>query len=227
MAVLAPVAALHGGCGGQAEKSEEPLGGRPGTSTNSEGCPDAVPAIDSACSQEGLRCDYGSSGDTHIYCPEPERRCLNGIWQFEAFACNPPRALSNSCPESLPDIGTSCADYQPGLTCEYPFCYGMEPQARCSDVSLIWEAVELPSCNPPEPVECPPEAPALGSECYLEDQQCVYGACGDADSPRSAPRCRDGVWVQLDAALCPTPEVDAGVDGVDGGAADAGVADGG
>jgi hypothetical protein len=75
-------------------------------------------------------------------------------------------------------------------------------------------------------MECPPRAPALGTGCYYLGQQCVYGTCGDADDPRSAPRCEGGFWVQPEVVLCPGPSIDAGVGSVDGGV-DAGVADGG
>jgi hypothetical protein len=227
MAVLAPVAAIDAGCGGQANQSQEPIRTAPDGGVSLEACPDRAPAVDSACSQELLSCQYGDLPDINSYCPDLGRTCIDGAWQPLLIACNPPRALSNHCPESLPDIGTSCVDYQRGLTCEYPFCSGMAPQVRCSDVSLTWEAIELPSCNPPAPVECPPEAPVLGSDCYFEGEQCVYGTCGDPQDPRSTPLCQDGFWVQLEVALCPTPEGDAGANAVDGGAADAGVADGG
>jgi hypothetical protein len=227
MAVLAPVAALDAGCGGQANQSQEPIATSPDGGVNLEACPDRRPAVGSACSQEQLSCQYDEFQDGDGYCPDPGRMCLDGTWQSLPIACNPPRPLIGSCPEALPELGTSCVNYQLELTCEYPYCDGMAPQARCSAVSLRWEAVEVPSCNPPEPAECPPESPELGSECYLDGQQCVYGVCGVPDDPKSAPRCQDGVWVQLESALCPTPEADAGVDAVDGGAADAGVADGG
>jgi hypothetical protein len=225
VAVLAPVAALDSGCG-QAEPGAGPFDRLPG-STNALGCPGA-PLLGSVCRYEGLSCSYGDPSDTGSDCPEPARRCVDGIWQLDAIACDPPPQPIATCPDTLPQSGTSCWGYELGLACEYPSCFGASiAEARCSAESLRWETHES-SCNPPPDYEaCPSDPPELGSRCRNGGQQCVYGTCGDLDDPRSTPLCQDGFWVQLEVALCPTPEADAGANAVDGGAADAGVADGG
>jgi hypothetical protein len=228
MAVLAPVAALDAGCGGQADKSEEPIRTSQDAGDELDACPERAPAIGSACSRELLMCPYDDLPDTNSYCPDPGRYCLDGAWRSIPIGCNPPRPTIETCPESVPEFGSSCASFLPGLTCNYPYCYGLAPTARCGAESLLWEDVPRTSCNPPAPQQCPSQPPVLGSDCYPEDLQCAYGTCGDPNDPPSTPLCQDGVWVQLEVVLCPTPGVDAGVgQAADAGASDAGVADGG
>lgn len=222
VAVLAPVALLDAGCGAEAEPPQDDL---TGYITNPEACPDRIPAVGALCSHDELTCQY----DAGSSCADPGRRCLNGIWQLQAFSCNPPPPRIETCPESPPEVGTSCASYEPALTCEYqyPYCFGFKvPLARCGAESLLWEAVPY-ACNPP-PFACPVRPPALGSGCYYEAQQCDYGTCGDPADPRSTTRCEGRFWVEPGVDLCPSPSVDAGVesDG-DAGASDGGVAGGG
>jgi len=236
VAVLAPVAALDVGCGARADQNDDPLGvvpaAVPDAGAHQGTCPDSSPAIDSACSDEGLSCSY--SGDA---CSYSNRRCLYGIWQLEGgYSCNPPPPQSNVCPEATPEIGSSCAWFVPGLTCEYEYCYGaVAPLARCSETLAVWEAVDVPSCNPPAREFCPDAPPEVGSSCFQSGQLCVYGvACGDVDDPLRGFECVADAWQPSAYPECPASAVDAGpgpvgsVDGGagDGGAPDAGVADG-
>jgi len=133
--------------------------------------------------------------------------CVNGEWVMTYVACNSPPPSFNLCPASVPEAGTSCAGYEPGLGCDYPFCYGSTAtMARCSAVSGSWESVPTPSCNPPEP-ECPTAAPEAGTSCYVEGEICRYGFCGE---PGYAwLQCLNGAWGGNELP-CPPAAVDAG-----------------
>jgi hypothetical protein len=133
--------------------------------------------------------------------------CVAGRWAHYGVACNPP-ALSD-CPTVEPAIGSACGEYSGDLTCSYAFCYEAKlPTRRCSAVTGLWEAVPLPSCNPPAPSSCSPDMPTAGSDCIFEGEQCYYPGCEGPTS--STATCRYGQWAvvySIGPACNPPPVV--------------------
>lgn len=197
VAVFTPVAALEAGCGARAEQastedSARQTAGAPSTpelAVNSHpDCPRLQPAAGSACSANELLCRYGAD-----LCSS-DRKCFEGSWISYGPTCNPPPVPNTTCPAEEPAIGTSCAGYGPGLSCEYPYCYdATAAKVRCAGETLLWEALPVPTCNPPAPEQvCSDEMPVHGSDCYDDGQRCYYPGCeGPASSSAS---CTFGQW---------------------------------
>jgi hypothetical protein len=186
---LAASAAL--GCGGKANVTdpdvlEVPLEENRPLAETSEGCPSSLPSTGSACQVEETElCSY------YPNCPSTAR-CVDGSWDTTLLACNPPPPLQN-CPDAEPEAGTTCWGYLAGLTCEYPFCYDTAPTVRCG-ADWEWEALPLPSCNPPPVVEsCPEAMPEPGSDCANEELFCGYEGCQGPES--STAVCRHSQWL--------------------------------
>ena len=118
--------------------------------------------------------------------------CVDGVWESIPVACNPP-PQSTVCPGSAAEVGTSCFGYLPGLTCDYDFCSGdTAPMRRCSELTGQWEALPVPTCNPPGVPPCPETLPVPGSDCQLtEPLTCLFA--GGCDGQSSA-ECRGGQW---------------------------------
>jgi len=130
-------------------------------------------------------------------------QCVNGEWQPVPSACNPPPLLAPTCPATEPQLGTPCAQFGGGMVCEYEYCYGPAPTRRCSYATGLWEALPLPSCNPPE---CPTSMPVAGSDCGAEGQECLYPVC---EPNLSSATCHFGQWavVYSPGAACNPPAV--------------------
>ena len=102
-----------------------------------------------------------SGCDSEVSCDDPN------------VACNPPIV---DCPAVIPNGGDSC-DPEVG-SCGYLDDCGSEVTASCDDGS--W-SVDIGSCNPPPPGECPAEAPAAGAPCDPEVGSCSYAdECGQS-----------------------------------------------
>src|SRR5690606_32671441 len=108
-------------------------------------CPQEMPTNGVECSdyEDELKCNYAV--DTS--CPR-EFSCVDGSWTDNSPTCNPPPPLTE-CPTELPELGTSCAEYQIGLDCSEPSCDG-GVGVTCGR-SREWEATFI-ACNPPGPV---------------------------------------------------------------------------
>jgi hypothetical protein len=121
----------------------------------------------------------------------------------------PPDGVSAVCPDEVPAEGTTCDGYARGLSCSYEYCYGSEPMVQCGVASGVWEALELPTCNPPppDPAPCPEAMPTAGSDCASYDQVCRYPGCEGPDS--SSATCTFGQWevVYSVGAACNPPAV--------------------
>lgn len=83
--------------------------------------------------------------------------CGSTVNPCEVESCNPPIA---ECPASVPSQGESC-DPEAGA-CHYTDDCGSDVVASCEDGS--W-SVDIATCNPPPPGECPAEAPLDGDPC--------------------------------------------------------------
>ncbi|WP_437662728.1 hypothetical protein [Sorangium sp. So ce1182] len=112
-----------------------------------------------------------------------------------------PTVQGGSCPEELPERGSSCeAD---DLSCDYidscdnPIGYG------CVDGA--WQVESEMSCNPPPPPECPAELPATGSACWQIGAGCAYGGPPDCPDPTIVTCGEDGTWSVTVAVSCNPP----------------------
>jgi hypothetical protein len=107
---------------------------------------------------------------------------------------NPPEPMGlESCPAVTPSAGESCAGYVTGLECSGPYCYEAEAPLVVCNLQGLWEALPIPTCNPP-PVEydCPAERPQPGVACTEAGAYCEYTGCeGGLDTAM----CNYGQWV--------------------------------
>ena len=179
---VAGSAALGLGCGGKTDDLNRP---NPPYLVDEEDVAQQLPPT--ACEGDP------PSGNTDA-CRGPIWMCVDGEWEQSYISCNPPFPQSPICPESPADIGTSCASYLGGLSCEYDYCYGTTPMRRCNESTALWEDIPPPTCNPPppEPEGCADTLPVPGSDCTIPQLSCSYpGAC---ESPSTAT-CVAGQWV--------------------------------
>jgi hypothetical protein len=179
-------------CGGKADVGEvgqvAENGGAPDTR-----CPEDLPAAGAPCSLAASElCSYTPD------CPA-SARCVGGEWSTDILACNPPAPEPQAeCPSAQPSAGSDCSEYASGLTCEYAYCYGSQvPMVVCADYT--WQALPVPSCNPPAidyppPVEaCPESMPEAGSDCTSDARVCGYPGCGGEEA--STATCHGRQWL--------------------------------
>jgi hypothetical protein len=120
------------------------------------------------------------------------------------------------CPSMLPRAGSACA---PGVDPES--CHdangttmgcpsGVGTTVRCDPATRRW--VDLPAiCNPPPPVQCPPERPLAGSACppghYVTmPLACGYDLCGMRLATQATCSGPGSVWsVQQSSCNPPAP----------------------
>ncbi len=145
-------------------------------------CPAALPDPTSACSTDGLICEYG------VRTCLSRAECTGGAWAVSVPRCPPPP--TGGCPATRDDAQASpCAGDEgalcayDGLVCTctscpnpYPLCMVVDPP--------VW-ACEAPNADP----ECPAAQPLLGGGCAMDAQICDYGC-------ESGERrvCAGGAW---------------------------------
>lgn len=143
--VAAPIA-LGMGCGSKAEGTAEPTPIRGETPSPGGPC------------DENIQCNppppQGCEGPAPVmettWCGTRVGECIDGEWVIPLISCNPPPP-ERDCPVEVPASGDSCA--QPGQTCEYEYCYEPRvPMVTCSERG-VWEALPVPTCNPPPPCD--------------------------------------------------------------------------
>jgi hypothetical protein len=157
-----------------------------------DACPAAQPEAKSACSTEGLACEYGD--DIRPSC-RPRAECTGGVWNVLQAKCP---ALSgpgeNGCPTTTTATGECSPD---GLTCDL----GKGESCVCgSCVGGPCSLMPHWGCSSPPAAGCPAAAPLLGSPCTIDGQSCVYGTCGAATSAGRV--CAGGLWKDQPIA-CP------------------------
>jgi hypothetical protein len=147
-------------------------------------CPDLQPGAGSACSQQGVQCEYGS-GDYNIQC-DTVMQCQTGGWQTYQFfggGCPTPVPNPPPCPadftgvpqgQSCMPAGTGCVYPQGHCSCDVPF--GL-PQIDGG--TATWQCLPEPGCPMPRP--------RLGSACTGQ-MYCTYEQCSFGET------CMGGVW---------------------------------
>ena len=170
--------------GGPAPDGEPP----PDGGTWSPVCPASEPSVGSACPQENVQCEYGSSLNARC---NRNYVCTRGVWQtwtpFGGGNCNPGPNPGVCAPtfESVPR-GAACAPQ--GTECDYHLgaCFCMfdqfgPPRPVDGGVAPTWH------CDDPGP-GCPEPRPRIGEACSAPNQQCIYRQC------EFALGCMAGYW---------------------------------
>jgi hypothetical protein len=211
--VLGPAAAACGGAsvstgndGGQASMNE----------ASATPCPATEPSPASACTMEGLQCEYGS--DPSIACNKVYA-CTTGAWAsvtspFVAPCACPTQQATQTpgCPASFSALQANSACSTSGSTCLYPQgSFVCVTGGTCAPG--VW-ALGTPGAAVPD---CPATKPQLGTYCTSTARICDYScglgtsggvscgtACGISDA--FVVRCdmTTGTWVegQSDCAGC-------------------------
>jgi hypothetical protein len=179
-------------------------------------CPGSPPAMSSACSLEGLQCEYGD--DPSIAC-NVVYACSGGHWTtgpmivFAPGTC--PTQLASqtpNCPATFAAVQANGACSPPLTTCWYPEgAYVCVAGGSCAPGQ--WQQA-IPGKSIPG---CPANRPHLGVACSstapLCDYSCGLGAdsgvwcgalCGDSDGFAVQCSAATGTWVegQSDCAGC-------------------------
>jgi hypothetical protein len=199
-ALMLGIMVVLGGCGGST-RSDPDAGVQPGHSSHADSqadarlppvsdhdaatdaaapwspvCPEAAPTQGSACTDEGLDCEYGCSNVL---------TCADGTW---GGAVLPVASLcdagpnSPGCPADASAVLQQTTCLASGTSCEYAekICTCISPQDPRPDAGNTW------FCGPES--GCPFPRPRIGSSCATASQQCDYAQCG------STQVCMGGVW---------------------------------
>jgi len=119
--------------------------------------------------------------DSEISCDDPN------------VACNPPIV---DCPAAVPTSGDSC-DSDVG-SCSYTDDCGSDVTATCDGT---W-SIEIASCNPPPPGDCPEQIPSFGEECDPAVGDCQY--LDECEQPITAS-CNGATWEIEEGGSCNPP----------------------
>ncbi|MBL8739617.1 MAG: hypothetical protein JNK04_00940 [Myxococcales bacterium] len=120
--------------------------------------------------------------------------CGSTVSPCEVESCNPPIP---ECPVAMPSTGDSC-DPELG-TCGYVDDCGSDVTASCEDGEWV---VDIGSCNPPPPGDCPAQVPAAGDPCDPEVGSCQYADdCGQTITAS----CNGATWEVDPVSSCNPP----------------------
>ena len=169
-------------------------------------CPgsDLPPKVGSACSKEGLQCEYLRL--EYLYKVEYDvacdilMECSNGAWANASISpnkCKPDSPNSTACPPSYGKIanGGTCDDN--GLRCAYATGVCTCADSLGGPITTI-DAGATWGCNPGP--GCPMPRPRLGSACSTP-QNCTYEACVYEETCGMS-----GIW-QGTETVCAIPQV--------------------
>jgi hypothetical protein len=153
-------------------------------------CPPTAPERASACSRDGLSCEYGTSASVDC---DIVVTCMPEGWvQADAVVCT-----MGQCPATYDAVPMGQACNPSGLACGYA-----KGTCSCSSlpgpVEVIDGAVVVDWHCLPATTGCPSPRPRLGTTCPTEGTSCNYGAC----SGGVQLSCDGGVW-QTAAVACP------------------------
>jgi hypothetical protein len=210
-------------CGGQSEKtpgaspdasasSSSSSGGSSSgggvyvSGTHSPGCPDAPPAVESACVTNDLTCEYGDD-----FNPECNLllHCSSGRW---GKAYSPGGPSGDTCPsggppnDPPPTSSPDCPATQPSgpcsgkLSCHYgsdlstecdcgPVCSSY-PVAYCQDAGIDWRCGPTPKNT----TICSVPRPRIGTPCSTDGETCRVGKAHGEACEESSIACRGGQW---------------------------------
>jgi hypothetical protein len=167
-------------------------GGHPGSDAGSTYCPSTLPPQGTACSDEGLYCEYGD--DPNLNC-DTITQCYGGQWNVEkgyGGTCPTPPANPSGCPDSFASVpvGQHCGTLV-GTTCSYPqgFCGcsigsgGPYPEDAAAVATWI--------CDAPA-TGCPMPRPKLGTPCSQDNLECDYSPCSLPSGVSLI--CQSGAW---------------------------------
>jgi hypothetical protein len=184
-------------------------------------CPSAAPTDKASC--EGY--DVGLVCGKKDPCAEGKQFSCgsDGQWKEVFVSCNPPPLLTE-CPETRPADGSSCDEYEGGLTC--PGSDSCDSSYTCSTSDRKWHTDETPGaiCNPPPPLTvCPEVLPQSGASCaeYETGLSCILEVCSWGVPPSTIVCGEDGLWDAYHVSCNPPPPPLGGAGG-EGGAANAG-----
>ena len=181
------------GCGGIALTNND--GGHDAPSPS--GCPSSESGSGSACSTEGLQCEYGT-GDRWT-CNDIVK-CSSGSWSITSSTseCS---ANSSGCPPTMTDATGSCSDR--GLACDYStaavtkFCTcGISGGPIQPDGGVYW------ACVPTQSGGCPAARPRIGETCSQAGLQCSYDICGVPSGLSFECSATTSTWVEGPAEFC-------------------------
>jgi hypothetical protein len=150
-------------------------------------CPESVPTPGSACSREGLECEYGTS--QYPGC-DIVVQCSSGAWQNQSFGGNCPSGPNPAgCPASMSDVHPGAVCNPQVGACHYPLgqCYCGQffgPPVPALDGGVPEQTW---TCDDPGP-GCPQPRPRLGTPCTAEGQSCMYLTCDFGQ------QCTGGLW---------------------------------
>jgi hypothetical protein len=98
--------------------------------------------------------------------------CIDGQWVPLDADCTPDPLTD--CPASPAEIGSDCASYAGGLSCDYAYCSGTVPMRRCSESTALWEPLPIPPCDGSPGTACELTLPVAGSDCAVAGVDCAY-----------------------------------------------------
>lgn len=189
--VLLVVPAIGLGCGGTTAGGDGGAGADGGSA-----CPATFPADRTACSPNGLECEYAGSAQ---FCSRVTS-CYGTFTHIDGVCGIPP---GGACPatKAQVSVGQACTTM---VTCDYADgrcgCVPPAGPVAADGGGLTWQCTVAPA-------NCPTERPLLGTACTTEGRVCDYGACalganGGTYNTPLARRCTGGVWVRT-AVPCP------------------------
>jgi Chaperone of endosialidase len=212
---------MFGACGGKsdgvasggtaADGAPTDQGGGMVRGTHSPGCPETQPTLQSPCTTDGIRCEYGD--DFNPSC-NAQLDCSVGTWGSQGQAGSgcptsgppidpPPPPNGPECPASTPSgacTGATSCHYGPKLetACACgPIC-SQYPISHCEDAGVDWRC----NATPPGSDICPVPRPRLGEPCSAEGDSCRVGPAHQESCEEARIVCQSGKW-GLNIGGCP------------------------
>jgi hypothetical protein len=180
MALTLGVGMALASCG--TSSSPEPGDGGVEGASSGGGCPAAVPAAGTPCSQPVLQCEYGPFAWNDC---NTTATCGSTQWSVAPPPAGAICAPNNTfCPASASAISHGGACEHPGIECFFREATCACLSGGATDAGAAW------ACDDPAP-GCPTPRPLLGQPCSQEGQVCDYAACA---LHNIAQRCSAGVW---------------------------------
>jgi hypothetical protein len=194
---------IDGGTDGNTNSDGGP-GPGPGPGPN---CPTSAPSASSACSKDGMQCEYG--GDARFTC-NAVATCSSlgnlggpGTWSYAATSSDCPTVSAPQCPamfnelqpgSSCPSLGATC-NYSSGAATQFCTCGSQGGPILLDGGDTTWQ------CGSPQQ-GCPAVRPHLGATCTQPSLQCDYDVCGEPSGLGVQCDPNLGTWVQGMPVAC-------------------------